>query len=260
MKEFYVYVHIRKSSGTVFYVGKGKGDRVNSRSGRSAHWRSTADKHGIIRKIIMETDAEDEAYLFEAKVIKILRWIGCNLVNIANGGEGGLSGCTLSDDHKEKLRNAKLGKKQSKEHATKSALAKKGKKQPIEAVEKVAAKKRKLVVRSDGVIFNSVAEAARKTSIELGVNVSQGNISACCLGKRNNTCGFSWSYDVLTKPDFKPTKFNIKKVSNGSVVFDSVQDAVNWVLEWRTKANHQTISSCARGELQTAYGYKWRYV
>ena len=45
-KIFYVYVHKRNDNGSIFYVGKGKGYRSKSKSGRSKHWFNIVNKHG----------------------------------------------------------------------------------------------------------------------------------------------------------------------------------------------------------------------
>lgn len=40
MTDFYVYLHRKKTTKEVFYVGKGSGDRVWSRAGRSSLFSS----------------------------------------------------------------------------------------------------------------------------------------------------------------------------------------------------------------------------
>lgn len=256
---FYVYVHKRATDGSVFYIGKGKGARDKSRSGRSKHWRNIVQKNGYSIERIFQNLTEDEAYLLEIKAISEYRGKDERICNVANGGNGGLSGTVLTDDHKEKLRNAKLGKQQMKDHAIKSAKAKIGKKQPIEAVNYVIGLKKKKVINSDGEIFESASHAARVMSESLGIYVSQGNISMCAIGKRKNAYGKTWSYEISKKPKFLETKYNCKKIkcSNG-IVFESVQKAKDWVKSIRGYATHQSISLAARKN-KPAYGYKWSY-
>lgn len=258
---FYVYLHRKKTNNEIFYVGKGKGNRSTSRSGRSNHWRNIEKKHGLTVEIYRGGLSEGEAYALEINLIQELRESGGKICNIANGGNGGLSGIKLSEDHKEKLRKAKIGKKQMPEHALKSATAKLGKRQPSKAVEDNRIRKSKKVINSDGEIFNSASDAARALSDRLGTYVSQGNISMCARGHRNNAYGKTWSYDLSLTPKFKETEYSCKRVfcENG-MIFESVQSARSWVESWRGSAKNQPISACARGESRKAYGYKWEYV
>lgn len=245
-KEFYVYVHKRKTDSSVFYVGKGKGSRDSSRSGRSNHWRNIVEKNGLIIERLAENLSESEAYQLEIQFIKEMRILGERICNIANGGNGGLSGIKLNPDHIEKLRNAKIGKPQSPDHAKKSARAKIG---------KMVKNKRKPVINSDGAIFKSASDAARE------VGGSQGNISMAARGERLEAYGQAWSYDISKKPDPpSPVKTNMKRVicSNGQA-FNSTQEATRWVRSWRGSANNQCITACARGQSVSAYGFTWRY-
>ena len=258
----YVYVHKKATNGEVFYIGKGRGNRITSRSGRSNYWRNIVRKHGVIFEKVAENMTDDDAYALEIQMIASFRENGKKICNIANGGEGGLSGIKLKNCHKEKLRKAKLGKKQMPEHAKKSASAKIGKKQPREAVEKTREAKSKKVINSDGEIFRSASDAARIIGQRLGCTASQGNISMAARGERNEAYGYSWSYDTSSTPD-APSGITASmkriKCSNG-MKFNSTMDATRWVKSWRGKSSNQTITACARGITNTAYGFKWWYI
>lgn len=94
-QEFYVYTLVRPD-GRVFYVGKGKGDRIfdhdkEARQGHQCH------KCNIIRKIwrqgktyqryyVFTTTDEDEAYTHERELIA--QYGRKNLANLTDGGEG----------------------------------------------------------------------------------------------------------------------------------------------------------------------------
>lgn len=254
MSEFYVYVHKRNTDNSVFYVGKGKGGRHLSKSGRSNHWRRIVEKHGYHSEIVKRFTSESDAYDFECKLISTMRDNKERICNVANGGNGGLSGIPLRACHKDKLRAAKLGKKQMPEHAKKSALAKKGKKQPRKAVDYVIGLKKKKVINSSGEIFESANEAARCLSKRLGIKASQGNISMVCRGERSEAYGFNWSYDLSCIPKLFVRRL---KCSNG-MYFSSLTEATEWVKSWRGSASPSNITNAIR-ENGTAFGFKWKY-
>lgn len=251
-RRFYVYVHRRKSDGSVFYVGKGCGPRHKVAFGRSKWWHRTAKKHGWKSEIIAFGLTNSEAMAMEAKEIASRQ----SLVNLTSGGEG----FEIHPDAKERMRAAKLGKRQSPEHAAKSRSAKLGKPQPQSARDATRRLKSLPIISSDGEIFPSATEAARRMSLRLGVKCSQGNISHSARYERNNAYGLSWSYDTSTVPIFRPTRYQEKAVTcvETGVTFRSVQSAKDWVVSWRGKANNQCISHAARNG-STAYGYHWQY-
>lgn len=261
-KSFYVYAHKTATNGDVFYIGKGSGSRAKSKSGRNRWWRNIVKKHGYNIEILKDGLTNDEACRFEVETIRKLRESGINLCNVSSGGESGLAGIPLTEEHKEKLRMRKLGVKQSKEHAKKSATAKLGKPQPRDAVEKMVEGKRKMVINSLGEVFPSATAAAKAMAKRHGVYPSQGNISMACRGERELAYGYAWSYEIEKTPTIKEDGNKLKKrilCSNG-MVFNSVSEAVKWVSSWRGSAAHQCLSACARGETITAYGFKWSYI
>ena len=144
-KIFYVYVHKRNDNGSIFYVGKGKGYRSKSKSGRSKHWFNIVNKHGYTIEYVKTELTEDESFSLEIDTIAKLRIKGVKLCNLSNGGDG-TSGHVMSEEQKEILRKIHTGRKQTDEHAQKSRTAKIGKKQPRDAVEKTISLKRKKIV------------------------------------------------------------------------------------------------------------------
>jgi CRISPR/Cas system-associated protein Cas5 (RAMP superfamily) len=84
---FYVYLHIRKTNGEPFYVGKGKNKRAFSTKKRNDWWNRIVNKHDYDILFLEENLTEAEA--FEKEVYWIKR-IGLeNLCNITTGGSGG---------------------------------------------------------------------------------------------------------------------------------------------------------------------------
>jgi hypothetical protein len=115
----YVYVHTRLDNGLPFYVGKGRGNRYKSPMQRNKHWHNLVNKHnGFNYHKLVENIDNEFAYLIEKEVISKYKWLGYPLVNKTDGGEG-VSGSSVNlgipktKEHKEKLRQANVGKKQS---------------------------------------------------------------------------------------------------------------------------------------------------
>ena len=100
---FYVYEHIRPDTNTIFYVGKGKGNRLNSLSDRNRYWNHIVDKVGNFEaKKIVENEDEELIFLAEQERIDQLRRIGVKLCNVTNGGEG-TTGLKHSEESKAKI-------------------------------------------------------------------------------------------------------------------------------------------------------------
>lgn len=118
---FYVYLHRRKTDGTIFYVGKGTAKRVTTSEGRNDYWNNIALKHGVISEILIENLTEEEALQAEIDVIKELKYFGHTLCNLTAGGEG-VSNPALSTRLKMSL--AKKGKTPHNKGKTQCSTAK----------------------------------------------------------------------------------------------------------------------------------------
>lgn len=138
----YVYFHRRATDFSVFYVGKGSDRRAWATTGRSAWWKRTKQKHGVIVEIHKSGLDEKAALELEVEIISLLRPTNI-LVNLVNGG-GGTTGWKHSQETKDKISAFNKGKKISQEaldaliryntgkkltdeHKLKLSLAKKGK-------------------------------------------------------------------------------------------------------------------------------------
>lgn len=93
MDDFYVYEHWRLDTGECFYVGKGKGKRSASKTGRNRLWRrvtSKLDRIGANWSVIIVGACltEDAAFALERARISFWREKGDKLVNMTDGGEG----------------------------------------------------------------------------------------------------------------------------------------------------------------------------
>ena len=101
---FYVYTHARPD-GSVFYVGKGCGNRSTSKANRNKHHMNITSKYGwenVLVTIVASNITEDEAFRLECDTIRTLKSSGVRLANISEGGEGP-SGLVHRPDSRAKM-------------------------------------------------------------------------------------------------------------------------------------------------------------
>jgi hypothetical protein len=102
----YVYGHYKATTGELFYIGKGTGNRAWSTKDRNNRWMCTVDKHGIEVKILYKNLSEEDAFQKEMELIKE---IGLeNLTNITEGGDGFTSEFAKNLWNNEETRNKML--------------------------------------------------------------------------------------------------------------------------------------------------------
>ncbi len=196
-RDFYTYIHIKETTGEIFYVGKGHGNRFKELRSRSKYWKWTAEKYGVIANIVAHGLSENEAFLLEKKLIKIYgrKNLGTgNLVNLTEGGDG-TSGYVCTEEHKEKISKATKGRKHTEEYKRYMSEIMSGRVLSEETKNKLSIKMRscnvnskKVICIETGEIFNSASEAARSISGDPSC------ISKCCLGKINSHKGFRFKY------------------------------------------------------------------
>ena len=121
--KYYVYHLIDPRDGSVFYVGKGTGNRKSRHRVAALRWTEGKPCHNLhlyrkIKKIlglglqlveftVLEVDNEEDAYEMEKAEIKRIGL--CNLCNITPGGDGsGMSGEFHSLETREKMRESSL--------------------------------------------------------------------------------------------------------------------------------------------------------
>lgn len=134
---FYVYAHYRNDTNTVFYIGKGQGRRAYEKKSRNTHWHNIGKKHGYTVKMWAENLSEADAFRIEMDWILLYGRKSNNtgnLVNASTGGEGnsgmvhseatrqrlseiqvGVKKGPKSQEHKDKLRDALIGKSHNSE-------------------------------------------------------------------------------------------------------------------------------------------------
>ena len=117
---YYVYLHIRKSDGRVFYVGKGCGSRAWHTKNRSNYWNNIAVNSEYDVKIVAHKLPENESLLLEKKLIEEFRDSICNLTS---GGESPV----FTEETLQKMSKARLGKKFTEDHKRKLGDSRRGK-------------------------------------------------------------------------------------------------------------------------------------
>jgi hypothetical protein len=226
-KIFYTYIHIRPDTNEPFYVGKGKGGRHKTKSGRNQHWHNIVNKNnGIFEsKILFEGLSEEEALNKEIEIERELKDKGYNLVNLAETGKSGPAGIHMTENHKQALSKATKGRispNKGKKHDPFPEESKywKGKNRPKETKDKQSSsqsnrwkekgdelrqkyidKMGKKVLQIDVKtlipleIFPSMAEAKRYTKIN--------GIYHCIYGRQKTAGGYIWVCKHYENPYFE---------------------------------------------------------
>jgi hypothetical protein len=102
-ERFYVYEHIRKDTGAVFYVGKGSGKRCKHFVNRGKFWNNFCkSKDNVEVRLPIQNVDEEFSLLAEVELIDVYRRRGVFLVNISDGGEG-TSGWIPSEETRKRI-------------------------------------------------------------------------------------------------------------------------------------------------------------
>lgn len=99
--DYYVYLHRKKTTGEVFYVGKGCKGRAWTKHGRSIFWKRIVKKHGFLVEIVASGLREWYSFELEKELIAYHGRIDTKtgtLINFTDGGEGG-SGLVRSPEY-----------------------------------------------------------------------------------------------------------------------------------------------------------------
>jgi hypothetical protein len=105
---FYIYQHRKADTNKIFYVGKGKGTRLNQSKGRNQYWHRVVARHGFIAEYIAKNIDEELAFLAEIECIDVYKRRGIQLVNATDGGEGA-TGYKHTAEHKASMKGNKNG-------------------------------------------------------------------------------------------------------------------------------------------------------
>ena len=239
-RRFYVYVHIRLDNNTVFYVGKGTGNRAYNLDRGEFH-NNVCKKYDCRVEIIKDNLTESQAFRLESKMIKYyVLTLGYGipidgyrdysnnyLTNFTWGGEGS-SGYKQSEEAKRKNSESHKGvnpyanktpeemeetrRKMSESSKGKSGVNPYANKTP-EEMEEIRRKKsenscrrHKVICTTTGKIFDCIKDAEKYYSCS--------GISHCCKGKRKHAGKLSgwielkWKYLEDYNNEFKSILIN----------------------------------------------------
>lgn len=219
---FYVYRHLRNTTGQPFYVGIGKKkkyfaaitteyERAYDTKVRSEYWIRIFEKHGRTVEILFEGLTHEEAKKKEIEFIAIHGRDdrGGILCNRTNGGDG-MDGYTHSDEtkakmkesaskrvypkffteeHKRNISEARKGFKWSPESRAKLSASKKGKKLTIK--NKRTDQFKPVICIDTGHVFDSVNSCAREM---FGQKRVYNRLIDCLKGRSNTYKGYRFNY------------------------------------------------------------------
>lgn len=150
MKNYYVYGYYRFDKQSFFYIGKGKGKRINTVGNRTKHFKNIISSTKCVPIILYNNLSEKQAFVLEKETIQNLLDAGysieikgypknnnLHLVNRTLGGEG-ISGKVFSKESRQKMsiakqgmfdgeKNPMFGKTHSLEARRKMSISRKGK-------------------------------------------------------------------------------------------------------------------------------------
>ena len=177
MDAFYTYSH-SKPNGSIFYIGKGVGDRAWQKDNRNPHWHRTVDKYGYKVEVLAKWDKEEDAFEHEKFLIYCFKDMGIKLVNLTNGGEGS-AGYRWTNEQKANFdisgdKNPMFGKTHSMETKKKIADKAKGRSVTEQAKAKISAKLKNRVFSESHIEKMRLAGKGNKNGIG-----NKGNRKKC---------------------------------------------------------------------------------
>lgn len=239
---FYVYAHIRRDSGRIFYIGKGCGRRAYAAYGRSEHWNRIVAKHGHVVKIIKSGLSEDEAFTIERDLIARRD----DLCNATDGGEG-VVGYAHTDEAKNAIRDALAGRKQPIELVERRAALLRGKKRSPEFSAWLSGLHKGRKHTDETKERMRIAQTGRKQSAEAIEKTAAAHRGA----KRSN--------ESRQRMADSQAKKMVLCVETGKV-FDSITHAAVWLKDnGYPKATKTGVWFSASGKRKRSYGYQWEY-
>lgn len=274
-----IYLHKNKTNGKC-YVGLTKISLQRRWANGSGYkrcrlfWRAI-EKYGwdgfdhiVLAHAETKEDAEDLERFYIALFRSNNPEFGYNL----NSG-GGINR-EISEETRQKL--TEIARKRAKDPEYKKKISESWKHRVVteETKQKMSKSitpyKRKVLCVEEGIVYDSVADAAR------AMNIKRSGITTCCKGRTPTICGFHWVYmdeERLEKSgsmenfleevrrdlnEDKPRgSWNFRKVIclDTNIIYDSIKEAAQ-----ATKIPSNRISECCSGKHKSTHGLRWAYI
>lgn len=247
---FYLYQHISKITGEVFYVGIGDSYRPYDTSSRSAFWNNVYTKHGREVEIVRSFENWDEACDWEKFFISIYGRRDLNtgpLVNMTGGGEGSYN---ISKDILEQKRKKILNKIGN-----------------VYDVYKIDT--REFIGKFFGT--KDAADAIGCNQQSIGSIANQNRLSAKGYFVCHDGCSPVWSViDGKYGSDGRKRAGKIsrqKSINNNKIPVYQYNTSGEFLTKYDSGAdagrvlgiNRDKIYQAAKGNIKTAFGFVWRY-
>lgn len=240
-RDFYVYVHRKATTGEIFYVGKGCGDRAWSKQ-RNRLWSRTAKKHGCSVEIVQDGLQEWAAFEFECELIALHGRRDLKLgplTNLSDGGEGGATGAIRSKETKEKLSANKKTFYANNPGAKTSAR--------------------------DKAIAQYADPVARQRTGQMATSLWQNpeHRAKMAAHAHSQMKTFAATPEGIARLKLMRDPQKKAVVCNGVLHFESLTEAVQWLRTKKSscpKAAVSAVSLCLLDGRKRAYGYRWAYV
>ena len=187
-----VYRHRRNDTNEIFYIGIAKkATRPYSKCDRNKHWKHIVNKYGYQIEIIQEVETWEDACELEMFLISEYgrKDLGLgNLVNMTDGGDGTLNHI-ITDECRQKIRESKLGKKDS--DTTKLKKSNYSKNRTKSHIENFSQKIKKPVLQ-----FSLEGEFIKRWDSLLSAETNNyGYVRGCLNGEQKTAGGYFWIYE-----------------------------------------------------------------
>ena len=292
---YYTYEWYRKDTGTVFYVGKGKGRRWQETKDRNPKFINYVKKYPCAVRKVHKNLTEEQAYAKEVELIALYRKQGQCECNFTDGGDApplhvgadapnsrrvvqlGLSGeyirtwDYLSEVEKELgLQNSRIvacckGKYGKKSYGGYMWVYEEDYDPRKTYIYKKETNRRPILQYDFGGKFVKEWSSAKEASIALGLRRS--SLCMCCKGAYKSCGGYIWRYKNGDKIDLvidiePPTKSPtpIVQLDLDGKYIQTFKDATAAIRSiGKPQKECAKILACCKGKRKTAYKYKWCY-
>lgn len=271
---FYVYVHVRKDTGRIFYVGKGKGHRAWVTNRRNPHWKNIVKKSGYDIVILRDFMTEEAAMFLEIEMIAALGME--NLCNLTIGGDGA-AGYKMSEENKEALSKRMTGvvfSEERRERISKALTGRKRDRAVVEAhTEKIRGKKhsqetiekRRLTLIGRPVSDETRLKMSKTHTGKIISEEAKKNMAKAQIGKKRSEESIEKQRQTMLariavkKNEMYGSQMKPVLCSNG-MRFDSITLAAEWANRefGKTKAKYAIGATIKRNG--TLYGLRWSYL